>query len=83
MTGDGNVANTNSWLSGWSLGAGWQQQWVQSSTKDSRGNITIIVHGTATYSLFFEGVGTIYSYPDIYQIRITCDGQVSISQIHQ
>lgn len=69
---DGQVDEFNPYLSGWVLGAGYTDAGHFQASTDS--DIWIIAHGTEDYSLFWNGVGTLFSDNVIYAIKIPCGG---------
>ncbi len=61
---------------GLTLGYAWTQTAYSQTTNGS--NTTVILNGITSYTLFVQGIGTIYSSPVSYQININnTNGQIT------
>jgi|688.fasta_scaffold399713_1 hypothetical protein len=79
---NGLPSNVSTWTSGWTLGVGWTTGWVEVPAR-SNDTVTITVHGTEDYSIFIDGIGTLFSTNVTYKIYIHCNGSLSIDRIYQ
>lgn len=74
---NGNVTGLASWFTGSPIGIAYTLGVYHVTT--SATDITINTVGTYTYNYFIGGVGTVYQETVYHRIRITCDGNVSVT----
>ena len=72
----------SSWISGWTLGTSWNQNFVEGTSRHGQYTLTT-VKGTRNWNLFFEGVGTVYQENVTYKILVPCDGPIIIEEIFE
>jgi hypothetical protein len=81
-TQNNSVASVTSNISGYLLGTGWTQLSV-SNVSQSQGNISFKLKGAKHYSLFWNGIETIFAEQATYNVRVTCGGHLIIEEIFE